>query len=210
MTIPSASSAGYERLRQRVQEALDYNAESPGVEFKESRPWSSLRVKIAKTAMAMANLRDGGLLIVGRGNGHGRPEGMSSEDFADYDGDTIRDFVDSYASPSVQLAIASVEVSERLYIAIDISQFTELPVICKKAYDPDLKSGAIYIRPYVGRPRSRGVETAEDLRELLEIAAELQARKLMIQARRAGFEVSPPDRTARDLYASELGGLHGV
>ena len=96
MPIPNAASEGFARLRIRVAESLNYNRESPAVEFKESMPWPDVKMKLVKAALGMANLRDGGLFIIGRGKAPDRPEGVTDEHLASYDSDIIRDVVDSY------------------------------------------------------------------------------------------------------------------
>jgi hypothetical protein len=62
------------------------------LEYKESRPWSILREKIAKTAMGMSNIRDGGTIIIGVEQRSGLLvlEGMAPSDLATYDDDTIQ------------------------------------------------------------------------------------------------------------------------
>jgi len=62
---------GHRALHDRVQTALDTCVESQNVELKESAEMASLQYKLIKTAMAMANLRDGGVIVIGvseRGN----------------------------------------------------------------------------------------------------------------------------------------------
>lgn len=55
-------------------------------EFKESQPFPVLRYKIVKTAMSMANLRDGGLIIIGAHQRNGRLslDGITQEHEATY------------------------------------------------------------------------------------------------------------------------------
>lgn len=57
---------GHQALHKQVMAALDTCVESQSVEFKESAPWKDLEVKIIRTALAMANLRDGGVLVDSR------------------------------------------------------------------------------------------------------------------------------------------------
>ena len=67
MAIPTSDKPGHRALHERVLAALDTCVESQRVDFKESAPWDALRYKIIRTAMAMANLRDGRLLVIGVG-----------------------------------------------------------------------------------------------------------------------------------------------
>jgi hypothetical protein len=65
MASPTSDMAGHPRLHDRVMTALNRCLESQDVDFKESAPWPDLRYRIVKTAMAMGNLRDGGIIVVG-------------------------------------------------------------------------------------------------------------------------------------------------
>jgi hypothetical protein len=169
--------------------------------------WDAIKIKLAKAAQGMANLRDGGLFIIGRAKSAERPEGMDVEHLQGYDVDLIRDFVDSYASPPIPLTVASVAFAGATYIAVEIPQIVELPVICKKTFEPDLKRGTLYIRASEGRPKTRQVETAEDMREVLEIASESLARSLITRAERAGFE-APERQSSAQQYTAQLGALN--
>ncbi len=44
---------------------IDLGREDRSLEYKESQPWGELKNKIAKTALGMANVRDGGTIVVG-------------------------------------------------------------------------------------------------------------------------------------------------
>jgi predicted HTH transcriptional regulator len=51
--------------------------EQRSVEFKGPGDWSSLKYKIVKTALAMANMRGGGVILVGVEEDHdGRPQAV--------------------------------------------------------------------------------------------------------------------------------------
>ena len=56
---------GHRALHERVTDALDTCVESQAVDFKESAPWDAIKFKLTRTAMAMGNLRDGGLIVIG-------------------------------------------------------------------------------------------------------------------------------------------------
>ena len=65
MAFPTTQMSGYGDLKERVTLALSRCQEQPWLDFKESQPWSVLRWRLLKTIMGMANLRDGGLILVG-------------------------------------------------------------------------------------------------------------------------------------------------
>tara|TARA_A100001391_G_scaffold203113_2_gene194598 strand:- start:966 stop:1391 length:426 start_codon:yes stop_codon:yes gene_type:complete len=59
--------SGYADLNGRISLALSRCQEQPWLDFKESKPWFTLRWRMLKTIMGMANLRDGGLILIGVG-----------------------------------------------------------------------------------------------------------------------------------------------
>jgi len=65
MAIPTSDLPGHRGLQERVHAALDTCIESQSVDLKESASWKDLQYKIVRTALAMANLRDGGIIIIG-------------------------------------------------------------------------------------------------------------------------------------------------
>ncbi len=58
--------------RSELTELVEHGREERHVEYKESQRWDGLKDKIAKTALGLANLRDGGHVVIGmRGRVHG-------------------------------------------------------------------------------------------------------------------------------------------
>ncbi len=81
---------------------------------------------------------------------------------------------------------------------IEVQPFDDVPVICRRDR-ADVRAGVIYFRSRTRRPQSAAVANSADMRDIVERAAALSARRL----RRVGFvpEVAGPD------YNAELGGL---
>lgn len=63
--------------------------------------------------------------------------------------------------------------------------------------------GEFYVRP-AGRPRTTKVTSADDMHELLELAAEKRARRILEVAHRIGLK---PSETDTQRFDDELGGL---
>ena len=207
--IPASNMPGHAKLHQRVCNALDRCQESTNVDFKASAPWGDLKLTLIRTAMAMANLRDGGVIVIGvseSGDAWDRT-GIQPEHLATYDVDDIIDGVNKYASPPVQLEIVIVTYqNERPFLAIQVHEFVDTPVVCKRnAPDGNTKlvAGEVYVRP-LGVPKTTKILSADDMHELLELAAEKRARKLLEVARRVGFR--PPKATTQR-FDEELGDL---
>ena len=212
-SIPRTDTPGYRQLHERVENALDRLQEAPDIEFKESAPWKTLKWKIIKTALAMGNLRDGGILIVGVSQRAGQQPlaGIGETDLATYDPDTIADQVGSYISPGVEFALAQAPYREKDYLAFEFQEFREIPLVCKQN-GPDgegLEAGVVYVRPREGRPRSTKVTDAGQMRELLDLAADKAARRIIERGIRAGLEFPAGARplTVIEQFERELEGL---
>lgn len=199
---------GHKQLHERAEAALDRCQETQEIDFNEAVSWEDLKWGIIKTAMGMANLRDGGLMIVGvseRG-----PEwdlvGISPALLATFEVDNIIDQVNAYASPHVDLDIVTMRHRNgKDFLVIQAKEFQETPIVCKKN-GPDgqgIATGAVYIRP-PGKPQTTKPVSAAQMHDLLELAAEKRARRILEVSRRLGMV--GPDSAAVN-FERELGGL---
>jgi hypothetical protein len=159
--------------------------------------------------MAMANLRDGGIIVIGASESGETWEltGIQPEHLATYDVDDVIDSVNKYASPSVQLEIVIVTYqNEKRFLALRVHEFEDTPVVCKRNA-PDgnkkLSAGEVYVRPF-GTPRTTKVLSADEMHELLELAAEKRARRFLETAHRVGLR---PPEPAVQRFDEELGEL---
>ena len=212
-SIPRTDTPGYRQLHERVENALDRLQEAPDIEFKESASWASLRWKIIKTALAMGNLRDGGILVVGvtQRAGQERLAGITETDLATYDPDNIADQFGRFISPEIGFTLVRVPYRGNDYLVFEFQEFREIPLVCKRR-GPDgegLEAGVVYVRPREGRPRSTRVTDAAQMRELLDLAADKAARRIIERGIRAGLELPTRDRppTVIEQFERELEGL---
>jgi predicted HTH transcriptional regulator len=207
MAIPTSDLPGHRGLRDRVFAALDTCVESQSVDFKESAPWPILQHKIIRTVLAMANLRDGGILVIGASESGERWDltGIAGQHLATYDVDDIVDSIHRFASPSVSVSIVLVPYHNgRNFLTIQAFEFAETPIVCRRDGPPGsgLKQGAVYVRP-AGVARTTEVRSAEQMHDLLELAAEKRARRILETAQRIGMQAKP----AKQPFDDELGGL---
>ena len=206
--IPSTDMPGHRTLRDRVSLALGRCQETQSVEFKESAPWEALQWKIIATCMAMANLRDGGIIVIGASERGSTWEltGISAEHLATYDVDAILDRVNVFASPPVEIDVVTHRYGDgNTFLVFSIHEFSETPIVCREN-GPDrkgLRGATVYVRP-LGMPRTTMVTNAAQMHELLELAAEKRARRILEVSRRVGMVPGTSDRQRLD---EELEGL---
>jgi hypothetical protein len=198
---------GHQVLHDRVHAALDTCVETQSIDFKESAPFSAIEYKLIKTALAMANLRDGGVVVLGvseRGTTWDLT-GITDEHLATYAVDEFIDAVNRFASPPIMVELVLVpHRSGARFLAIQIREFTETPIVCRRDGPPasGLKQGCVYIRP-AGVARTSEVRAADEMHDLLDLAAEKRARRILETAQRVGLQLPAPRRAFDD----ELEGL---
>jgi predicted HTH transcriptional regulator len=194
---------GHRALHERVVRALQTCVESQSVEFKQSAAWKDLESKIIRTALAMANLRDGGVIIVGVSEKDDRwsLEGIADGHLITYDVDDVADAIHRFASPAVSAMLVLVPYDNRQFLAIEVFEFADTPIVCRRD-GTDLRQGAVYVRP-TGMAKTTEVRSADQMHDLLQLAAEKRARAMLETARRIGLEAP----AARKPFDEELGGL---
>ena len=188
----------------RIRVAIRRELELRDVEFKESQPFEVLRFKIVKAAIGMANLRDGGLIIIGAHQREGRlrASGITKEHEATYDADDVIEAINRHARPPVNCIVRVLaEADGRRFVGIEVQPFDRSPVFCKRSTPDNVDSndrlveGSLYVRnsDRIGTTR---VVDADLMAEILEIAAERQAAEIMQRSQRVGFTMPIAGREA--------------
>ncbi len=206
--IPKSNLPGHRRLHERATLALDRCQESEDVDFKESAGWKTLMWRITHSALGMGNLRDGGIIVVGvaQRDDSWSLTGVESAHLATYDPDLITAHVNAYVSPHADLDVVVVDHRDgRHYLALYVREFRDTPLVCKKngPNKSGIVEGKVYIR-LPAPPRTTSITNAQQMHDLLELAAEKRARRLMETARRVGLV---EQGTAADMFDAELEGL---
>ena len=195
-----ADSEGFAKLVGQLQH------EQRSVECKESCPWEKLKHKIAKTAMGMANSRDGGAIIIGVAKTDNRlvPEGMSEKHRATYDPDEIQAFVNRYADPYVRLDVTDEGFEGMGFLQIFVHEFEDVPVVCKRSSGDELQQGAIYVRSYRIAETCK-IQSQTEMRELIDMATEKGIRRFLERMQRAGIPLG--QEMYADPFEVQLEGL---
>lgn len=183
---------------QALETLLQGAEETDNLEFKAAMAWN--RNSLVRDILAMANVIDGGRIVIGVADHTYERQGLSPEQIATYQIEIMRDQIAPFADPRVEFRREIVADAEgRQFVIIDVSPFDDMPVICKRDGD-DVRAGTIYYRSRSRRPQSARVDSSADMRDIVERSAALSARRL----RRLGFV--PPEAPHFD-YDAELGGL---
>ncbi len=189
--------------------------ELPGVEFKAPGPRGekALFHSVVRAVLGMANRRDGGRIVLGLREGPSaklEQVGLNDEDAATWRHDHLADALASYADPYVEIHVEKRRHEDRLYVLIEVSEFEEVPVICRKGYPTNpqpgqqaiLRAGAIYVRTR-RKPETSEPPGQTEMRELIELATEKRLRSFLGTVGRAGGEVAGQPK-ASDRFQAEL------
>jgi hypothetical protein len=176
-----------------LQELLKDPHEDRGVEFKGpgSRTDKDFFVKVIRAVLAMANRRDGGTVIIGVEDGGDRctPVGLSQADLATWPPDDVLDSLAEYADPSVDVVCRTVVFEDKAFVVLQVREFEDLPVACKRDYGTVLQRGAFYVRSR-RKPGSVVVGNQTDMRDLIELATEKRLRQYLELTSGAGASVT--------------------
>lgn len=110
--------------------------ENRRIEFKRSTRWSDAATqgKITKSILGMSNIRDGGIIVIGvnrQPDGSYQPAGVSAGDLQTYGPDHVGRCVQNFADPIAVFSVQRIVSTGIQFIVIEVSEFPELPVICK-------------------------------------------------------------------------------
>ena len=144
--------------------------------------WDEARFKIVKAALGFSNIPDGGRLILGvreEPRGVYVAESMDERHFDSYVQDTVNDFINEYADPSMSVSVHKGMVDGSRYVVIDVPPFRELPTLCKRdgGASSELRRGAIYTRS-IHTPETAEVRDQTEMREIMDRATMLSVQKM--------------------------------
>ena len=167
---------------------INWPREERNLEFKRSMSWSdaATKAKLTKSALAMANLRDGGHIVFGverQADDSYVPAGMQSGHIDSFVQDELSTYFSEYADPYIEIILIKHIVDGKVFCIIRVNEFAELPVICKKDGAEKLRRGATYIRSR-RLPETVEVPGQVEMREILDLAIEKRSRAFALQAAR--------------------------
>ena len=179
---------------QEFAQILELEHEASGIEFKGPgrRDNRQLFAQVVRAVLGMANRRDGGKVIIGVEDNGGvlTPVGLIEDDLMTWRYDDIADGIATYADPSVSFDLEVNEYNGNQYVVLEIDEFADIPVLCKRDYQGVLRNGACYMRSR-RKPETAELPTQEDMRDLLELATEKKLRERLAQLERVGLIILP-------------------
>lgn len=192
---------------------IKYPNEERHLEFKDNVKWDGdFRAKIAKSIMALANLKDGGWIVLGK---HEKTDhtfelvGLTDDNCDSYDPDEIKAYVYARTDPPVNFVVHKKEHDGKKYVLIQVEEFEKMPIICKKSCGEIIHNGTIYVRSK-GKPESIPVPTNAEMREIIDIAIDKGLKDYLKRMKRIGITLTPPEVEKQDdeeAFKHQLEGL---
>lgn len=197
---------------------VQHRKEERYLEYKRSMMWTGndlTKVKVAKAMMAMANLRNGGVVVIGMKEikkGVWEPENMTAERVMSFNNDDIAQWVNDYAVPAVQFTVEPFTHDGNQFVVIQVREFDSYPAVCRKPKQLGggevLKTGAIYYRSN-RKNESAPISSEEDMRELIRLAVDKGVAGEVERLRELGLAATfpAPQEDAALKYEQEREGL---
>lgn len=178
--------------------------ETMNVDFKAAMTWEGVaRAELAEDIVAMANVRNGGTILVGVAegdDGKASVEGITDQQSASFDPTKVCDYIAGYFQPPVSVRIERPKIGDRQIVAICVLEFETTPVICVNDGPPKLTSTgkekrAFYAGNLIVRTpaaKSEAIRTADDMQALVRLAITKTSNALLTDIRRI-IEGGPPE-----------------
>lgn len=192
------------------QHIADIGHETRSVEFKG--PGSATNkyyfAKIVRAALSMANLRDGGYVVLGvdEVNDTLILSGLTKDQICEWTNfDDLSSKFATYADPPLSFDVDAVELTSGAHVLVlQLHSFTDLPHLCAKAYNDGkeeiLRKGALYVRNR-SKPETSEVASHVEMREVLTIATQNALREFVATAQTAGLQLQPIEAATRSTAA---------
>ncbi len=187
--------------------------ELSGVEFKGPGLLSDrgLVAQVVRAVLGMANRRDGGSVIIGVRDNAGAltPAGLDDNELRTWTYDAVADQIARYADPGVSFELEIKEHDGNQYVVLEVAEFSDIPVLCKRSYDNVLRDGACYVRTR-RKPETTEIPKQTEMRDLLDLAIEKGVRQFLERAERVGLSVPQtliPVATDQELFDEQIGDL---
>lgn len=196
-----------EELQHLIREAR----ETRRVELKAPMDWDDqhTQAKIVKAALAFANTEGGGVLLLGfeeDAPDQFTPVGLSVQQLSGFATDSVQTYINARVAPPISLFVQRVAVDGKEFIAIVVHEFSDYPVLCTKAVQPEgarepvVHKGRMYCRSRRMNETTE-VQAADDLREIVRLASLKELRRYL-ELRSVEPEAGPSDA---ERFKGELG-----
>ena len=175
---------------EELETRLRAGYEGRAIEFKRNGKSEERHflAKVARAALSMGNLRDGGYVVIGIDDAAPQEmlPGLDDEELASWQAyDDVSARLAVYCDPPLRFEIAQFELaSSAEVVVLQVHEFSDIPHLCAREYQDVLRKGALYVRSR-RMPETVEVASSVEMREVLDLAAEKRLRAYVETAERA-------------------------
>jgi hypothetical protein len=173
--MPSLSSDELIRFIEAVGENSNIDAKGP-------MAWDGGEASagLTKDILALANSRDGGVIVIGKHEvqpGKFVMSGVSEPQASSFETTKVATWVNNHCSPPVSLVCYRQEHQNVEFVVITVTEFHDVPMICTRQFELSvpgkpskvlLRKGTIYVR--TANAESAPLSSIEDMRQLIGLA----------------------------------------
>ena len=201
---------GNETLPEELSQALYHGKEEAYLEYKGNFSWrdNPKKFEIVQTILAMANKREGGIIVIGVEDAGGRI-GLSEENYNSYSHDQINQYLEGKCNQSISCKVSNIEHQEegvpdsKKFVFIQVKETREFPLVYTgglcvfnsdvPGYGPNvaLRRSAIYVRN-TSSVGNKEIETVEEWQELIERTYGKYEKETLRRAETVGGSDSNP------------------
>ncbi|GBD34284.1 hypothetical protein HRbin34_00615 [bacterium HR34] len=172
----------FPKSSEELKKFLYHGKEETYLEYKGDISWNDRKKKleIVQTIFALANEKEGGVIIIGV-NDNGERIGLSEENYNSFSHDTLNKFLNGKGNQPIHCKLSKEEIKEgeklKKFVFIQVQESKEFPLVYigetqtikrgEKAYPENigLRKGALYIR----NKRNIGNKEITDIDEWQEL-----------------------------------------
>lgn len=200
MAQPSNSNPELTAILLRGHESKDLDYKAPS-EWNEADKCACCR--LVKDILAMANTLGGFIVIGVSENSTGFSfDGVSPDQAKSFDTSRLNRFLQSYADPPINARLRKVIHEGKVFIMIEVPNFSDTPHMCQKEYPGVLSSPTLYVR--TDNNESAPVRSAADFKSVVERAVRNRGDALLAAFRAiltSGSTV--PEPSAREKFLAQ-------
>jgi predicted HTH transcriptional regulator len=174
-----------EQILQGGRELRNFEVKGPGTPNDKH-----MLAKVARAALSIGNLRDGGHVLIGVDDANlaAMSPGLTQSQRADWMSfDDIVKKLATYSDPPLTFDLAELTLSNgAVVVLMEVSEFVDIPHLCARQHDgAGLRKGELYVRSR-GAAETVDVSRSVEMREVIELATEKALRRYIEVSRRAG------------------------
>src|SRR5260370_3988448 len=167
---------------------IEAAGESSNIDAKGPMEWDGGEASagLTKDILALANSRDGGVIVVGKEEsqpGKFVLAGLNEAQASTFETTKVATWVNNHCQPPVSLVCNRQEHQGRLFVVVAVTEFHDVPVICTKQFELPgkpakvlLRKGTLYVR--TANAESAPLSTVEAMRGLIRRASTQRADQM--------------------------------